>query len=105
MLLNNYKDMGDMILPMQSVDIYTNIQGLIQKILLVDLKDNNIEHIDNYKMKSVLEPLASMYVQLDMLTYKNHGKLSFREFKNMEIFINKFAFFTQPTNKDAERIH
>ncbi len=62
MLLNNYKDMNDMILPMQSVDIYTNIQGRIQNILLVDLKDNNIEHIDSYKMKAVLEPLASMYV-------------------------------------------
>lgn len=38
-LWNNYKDIGDIILPDESQDLYSGIQGRLMKILQVDLDD------------------------------------------------------------------
>lgn len=61
-LWNNYKDMDDIILPDESIDLYSEIQSRIRKVLCVDLDDNSIEVIDTNKLKNVLTPLALMMV-------------------------------------------
>ena len=54
--------MDDIILPDESIDLYSEIQSRIKKVLCVDLDDNNIDIIDTNKLKNVLTPLALMMV-------------------------------------------
>lgn len=74
----NYKDMGDMILPDEQIDLYAGIQGRIIKILQADLEDSSVELIQSTKLSFVLKPLAQMFVQIDELTFRTTGELSYR---------------------------
>jgi hypothetical protein len=61
-LWSNFKDIEDMILPDESLDIYSGIQTRIIAILQKDLDDLNLEVIDKVKLTNVLRPLALMFV-------------------------------------------
>jgi len=79
-LWNYYKELDDLILPDEQVDLYSGIQGRIMTILKSDLEDSNLKSIKTEKLKKVLQTLALMFVQIDELTFKITRALNQRIF-------------------------
>lgn len=59
---NNFKDMGDLLLPEAKDDLYSGIQNKIRNICRDDIEDKTIDAIDPVKLKTILKPLVSMFV-------------------------------------------
>ena len=68
--------MGDLLLPETKDDLYSGIQSKIKGIFKEEIEDKEIEEIDPVKLKYILKPLVSMFLQIDELTFKCKRQLS-----------------------------
>lgn len=102
-LWNNYKTMGDIILPEEETEagMYSNINRKIIKIFQSDeLEDVLKARVDPFKLEFLVRPIAQVFAQLDELNVKCTGKLSFSVLRQMERMLKDIVDYN-PTAKQA----
>lgn len=97
--------MGDLLLPETKDDLYSGIQSKIKNIFKDEIEDKEIEEIDPVKLKFILKPLVSMFLQIDELTFKCKRQLSQHCFVQIERFIKEIIDITTKRDDEKEKLN